>query len=64
MRQVARIFLIIESRIIGRRVAGSSCFFPGFGRGVSIPNLISAGYMPVFAMAFTPPNPLTVILAR
>ena len=22
------------------------CFFPGFGRGVSIPGLISAGYLP------------------
>ena len=53
MRQMARIFLIIESRIIGRRFAGGPCFFPGFGRGVSIPYLISAGYVPVTAMLFS-----------
>ncbi len=53
MRQMARIFLIIESRIIGRRFAGGPCFFPGFGRGVSIPDLISAGYLPVLAMVFS-----------
>ena len=50
---MARIFLIIESRIIGRRFAGGPCFFPGFGRGVSIPDLISAGYLPVLAMVFS-----------
>ena len=49
MRQMAKIFLIIESRIIGRRFAGGPCFFPGFGRVVSIPDLISAGYLPVLA---------------
>ena len=53
MRQMARIFLIIESRIIGRRFAGGPCFFPGFGRGVSIPDFISAGYLPVLAMVFS-----------
>ena len=53
MRQIARIFLIIESRIICRRFAGGPCFFPGFGRGVSIPDLISAGYLPVLAMVFS-----------
>ena len=53
MRQMARIFLIIESRIIGRRFAGGPCFFPGFGRGVSIPDLISAGYLRVHAMVFS-----------
>ena len=47
------IFLIIESRIIGRRFAGGPCFFPGFGRGVSIPDLISAGYLPVLAIVFS-----------
>ena len=50
---MARSFLIIESRIIRRRFAGGPCFFPGFGRGVSIPNLISAGYLPVLAMVFS-----------
>ena len=50
---MARIFLIIESRIIGRRFAGAPCFFPGFGRGVSIPDLISAGHLPVLAMVFS-----------
>ena len=53
MRQMARIFLIIDSRIIGRIFAGGPCFFPGFGRGVSIPDLISAGYLPVLAMVFS-----------
>ena len=50
MRQMARIFL---SRIIGRRFAGGPRFFPGFGRGVSIPDLIYAGYLPVLAMVFS-----------
>ena len=49
---MARIFMIIESRIIGRRFAGGPCFFPGFGIGVSVPDLISAGYLPVFAIVF------------
>ena len=53
MRQMVRMFLIIESRIIGRRFAGCPCFIPGFGRGVSIPDLISAGYLPVLAMVFS-----------
>ena len=52
MRQMARIFLIIESRIIGRRFAGGPCFFPGFGIGASVPDFISAGYLPVFAIVF------------
>ena len=47
------IFLIIESRIIGRRFAGGPCFFPGFGRVVSIHDFISAGYLPVLAMVFS-----------
>ena len=53
IRQMAGIFLIIESRIIGRRFAGGLCFIPGFGRGVSIPDLIFAGYLPVLAMVFS-----------
>ena len=53
MRQMDRIFLIIESKTIGRRFAGGPCFLPGFGRGVSIPDLISAGYLPVLAMMFS-----------
>ena len=52
MRQLARIFLIIESRIIGRRFAGGPCFFPGFGIGASVPDYISAGYLPVVAVVF------------
>ena len=47
------IFLIIESRLIGRRFAGGHCFFPGFGRGARIPDFISAGYLPVFAIVFS-----------
>ena len=35
---------------MGRRFAGGPCFVPGFGRGVSIPDLISAGYLPVLAV--------------
>ena len=50
---MARSFLIIESRIIGRRITGGRCFFPGFGRGVSIPDLISAGFLSVLAMVFS-----------
>ena len=53
MRQMARICLIIESRMIGRKSPGGPCFFPGFGRGLSIPDLISAGYLPVLAMVFS-----------
>ena len=49
---MARIFLIIESRIIGRRCAGGPCFFPGLRIGVSVPDFISAGYLPVFATEF------------
>ena len=49
---MARMFPIIESRIIGRRFAGGPCFFPGLGIGVSVPDLISAGYLPVFAIVF------------
>ena len=49
MRQMARIFLmIIESRF-----AGGPFFFPGFGRGASIPDMISAGYLPVLVMVFS-----------
>ena len=44
---------MIESSIIGRRFSGGPCFFPGFGRGVSIPDLISAGYLPVLAIVFS-----------
>ena len=50
---MARVVLIIESRIIGRRFAGGPCFFPGFGRSVSIPDWIYAGYLPVLAMVFS-----------
>ena len=53
MRQMARIFLIIKGRIIDRGFAGGPCFFPGFGRGVSIPDLIYAGYLPVTAMVLS-----------
>ena len=53
MRQMARIFLIIESRIIGRRFAGGPCFFPGFGIGASSPDFSSAGHLPVFAIVFS-----------
>ena len=53
MRQLTRIFLIIESRTIGRIFAGGPCFLPGFGRGVSIPDLIYAGYLPVLAVMFS-----------
>ena len=61
MRQVARRFIIIESRIIGRRFAGGPCFFPGYGRGVSIPDFIFAGYLPVLAMVFSSvANPLCI----
>ena len=52
MIQMARIFLIIECRIIGRRFAGGPCFFPGVGRGVRIPDLIYARYLPVPVMLF------------
>ena len=49
---MARSFLIIESRIIGRRYAGGPCFFPGLVIGASVPDFISAGYLPAFAIVF------------
>ena len=37
----------------GGGFAGGPCFFPGYGRGVSIPDLMSAGYLSVLAMVFS-----------
>ena len=51
--QIAKIFLRIDSRIIGLRFSGGPFFFPGFCNGVRCPIFISLGYSPVSAELFS-----------
>ena len=37
--------------MVGLRFPGGSCFFPGFGKGISFPCFISFGCSPVFAIS-------------
>ena len=41
---------MMDNRIIGLRCSGGPLGFPGFGRGLRIPSLISSGWSPVAAI--------------
>ena len=49
--QIARIFLSMDSSMIGLRFAGGPCGFPGIGNGTSTSSITSSGMLPVFAIS-------------
>ena len=52
IKQMARIFLSTDSKMIGLRFSGGPLVFPGFCNGIRMPCLISFGKVPVSAMLF------------